>query len=113
MTDENPTPTTSAALALSDIVPLRNFAKECEQAGVCTKHQINWWNRYRHENGLLECGALVERQATPGSKRPCIFVVRPRFLAWLTSPSATRAPRIGTPEHDKQTAAAMRRARAA
>ncbi|NEV61650.1 hypothetical protein [Thiorhodococcus minor] len=80
-----PSPTASTPLDLSDIVPFADLIRECEKKGIATKGQLTWWARYRHENGLTSSGALVEKRANPRSKRPMLFVVRPRFIDWLAN----------------------------
>lgn len=75
------------ALDLSDIVPLSVFYRECAEKNVASKGQLAWWVRYRHENGLAACGAIVEKRANPRSKRPMLFAVRPKFVGWLTASS--------------------------
>ena len=80
--------TTSSApsgtpLDLSDITSFADFVRECERKKTATKGQLQWWLRYRAENGLTASGAIVERRANPRSKRPMLFVVRPKFIAWL------------------------------
>ena len=82
---------TSPALAdsgaLSDLKPFKDFIDECEKAGVCTGNQLKWWSRYRDQNGLAECGAVIEKRIDPKSKRPILFVDVPRFIRWLKTPS--------------------------
>lgn len=79
---------TEAPLALTDIAPFSDFIRECERTGVATRGQLQWWARYRNENGLAASGALVERRANPKSKRPMLFCVRPRFIAWMAGGAA-------------------------
>lgn len=74
-----------SALDLSDIVPFADFCREAEKRKLATRTALQWWMRYRHENGLLSSGAVVEKRANPRSKRALLFVVRPRFVEWLTN----------------------------
>jgi len=78
-------PRPDESLDLSDVVPLSAFYRECEEKKVASKGQLSWWVRYRHENGLAACGAIVEKRANPKSKRPMLFAVRPKFVGWLTA----------------------------
>lgn len=71
-------------LDLDDIVPFADFCREAEKRKLATRPSLQWWARYRHENGLISSGAIVELRANPKSKRPLLFVVRPRFVQWLT-----------------------------
>jgi hypothetical protein len=75
-------------LSLQDISPVASFIRECERAGTATEQQIRWWLRYRNENGLLASGAVVEKRANPKSRKPMLFIVRPRFIAWLANNQA-------------------------
>jgi len=70
-------------LNLSDIVAFADFARECEKSKIASKSQLQWWLRYRKDNGLLASGAVVEKKISPTSKRPLLFVVRPKFVEWL------------------------------
>jgi hypothetical protein len=79
----------STPLALTDIAPFPDFIRECEETGVATRGQLTWWARYRHENGLIASGALVEKRVNPRSKKPMLFAVRPRFVDWLAGRDAT------------------------
>lgn len=74
----------STPLDLSDIIPFADFVRECEKRKLATKGQIQWWLRFRAENGLLASGAIVERRINPRAKKAMLFVVRPRFVAWLS-----------------------------
>ncbi|NVZ09521.1 hypothetical protein HW932_09620 [Allochromatium humboldtianum] len=74
-----------SALDLSDIVPFADFCREAEKRKLATRTALQWWMRYRRENGLLSSGAVVEKRANPQSKRALLFVVRPRFVEWLTN----------------------------
>ncbi|NVZ07676.1 hypothetical protein HW932_00190 [Allochromatium humboldtianum] len=77
-------PTTSS-LGLTDFAHFPDFARECERNKIATKAQLQWWLRYRRENGLLASGAVVEKKINPSSKRPMLLIVRPRFIEWLTN----------------------------
>jgi hypothetical protein len=70
---------------MSDIQPFARFAQYCEREGIATENQLRWWARYRRENGLLSSGAISEMRANPGSKRPQLFVIVPRFVSWLAT----------------------------
>lgn len=78
---------TAPTLSLEDIAPFRVFAAECERGKIATEHQLRWWVRFRDENGLSACGAVVERRPNPRSTRPMLFIVRPRFAAWMAGGS--------------------------
>ena len=78
-----PSAEASTTLALADIAPFPDFIRECEKTGVATRGQLTWWARYRHENGLIASGALVEKRVNPRSTKPMLFAVRPRFVDWL------------------------------
>ena len=77
----------SPPLALTDIVHFADFIRECEKQKLATRGQLQWWVRYRDENGLTSSGAVVEKRPNPKSKRPLLFVVKPRFVAWLSGGS--------------------------
>jgi len=79
------TPQAGTPLDLSDITPFAAFCRECEKRDIATRTQLQWWARYRDQNGLLASGALVERKVNPTSKRPLLFVVRPKFVDWLAN----------------------------
>ena len=72
-------------LELSDITPFPAFARQCETQGIATKTQLQWWLRFRSENGLSQSGAIVEKRPNPRSKRPMLFVNKPRFASWLAT----------------------------
>ena len=74
-------------LSIEDIVPFSLFVSECEKKKISTKGQLQWWMRYRVENGLLESGAVVEKYVNPRSKRPVLFIVKPKFVEWLSKSS--------------------------
>ncbi len=76
---------------LDDITPFSDFARECERRKLATKTQLQWWMRFRETNGLAKSGAVVEMRPNPASKRPMLFVVRPRFVDWLLSQAAPEA----------------------
>ncbi|MBK1721945.1 hypothetical protein [Thiocystis violacea] len=79
-----PSAPASTPLDLSDITQLSDFIRECEKNGIATKGQLQWWLRFRAVNGLLASGAIVERRINPKAKKAMLFVVRPRFVAWLS-----------------------------
>jgi hypothetical protein len=74
---------TSKELDLRDIIPAQDFFREAERLNLATRGQLQWWFRFRHENGLVSSGAVVEQRPNPKSTRPLLFVVRPRFVRWL------------------------------
>jgi hypothetical protein len=76
--------TTSAALDLSAFAPFKKYALEYEEQGLGTEESLRWLCRFRHENGLIANGALVELRS-PGSKRPKLFFNRRRFPEWFGS----------------------------
>jgi len=78
----------SDQISISDIQPLLRFAEECERSGTARLYQIQWWVRYRNENGLMDSGAVIEKRANPRSKRARLFVNVPRFTHWLATNSA-------------------------
>ena len=59
----------------------------CEQRGIATEQQLRWWARYRDVNGLIESGAMVEKRPNPTSRRPQLYVVVPRIVEWMATPS--------------------------
>lgn len=87
MTDTTHTPTadTTAPVDIRDIYPFRGYVRDVWEAqGLGTEHSLRWLARHRHDNGLLACGAMVEKR-TPGSGRPLLYVHGPRFAAWLAT----------------------------
>jgi len=76
-------------ISLSDIQALPNFIKDCEEQGIATEHQIRWWLRYRNENGLISSGAITEKRPNPKSHKPMLFVIVPRFVAWMATAQTT------------------------
>ena len=85
MSAQADTPQVNQSLDLSDIVTFADFCREAEKRKLATRTALQWWMRYRRENGLLSSGAVVEKRANPRSKRALLFVVRPRFVEWLTN----------------------------
>ncbi|AFL75496.1 hypothetical protein [Thiocystis violascens] len=81
MTAPNPAPRPD----LGDISQFSDFARECERHKLATKSSLLWWMRYRHQNGLIASGAVIEKRPNPTSKRPMLFIVRPRFIDWLSN----------------------------
>ena len=81
MTQSNSLP--AAPIDLRDLAQFPEFCREAERLKLATRQQLQWWVRFRHENGLVSSGALIERAINPRSKRPLLFVHRPRFAAWL------------------------------
>lgn len=75
----------SSRLSLADIQPFPTFARQCERDGIATTQQLRWAARYRHTNGLIESGALVEKRVNPSSRKPKLYVVVPRFVGWLST----------------------------
>ncbi len=88
MTSATPASTT---IDLSDISRIPDFVRECEKQQLATKGQIQWMVRYRAENGLLASGAIVEKRINPKSRKAMLFVVRPRFVAWLSGQQVAAA----------------------
>ena len=72
-------------LDLTDFVPFPDFCRQAEKLNLATRTQLQWWMRYRHQNGLIGSGAIVEKAVNPKSSRKMLFVVRPRFIDWLAS----------------------------
>ncbi len=83
--------TEATTIDLSDITPLAAFITECEQQGLATRSQLRWMSRWRAENGLLASGAIIERRINPGAKKGMLFVVRPKFVQWLSSQTEVAA----------------------
>ena len=84
--------TQPAPVGLSDIIPVPRFIRtHWEAQGLGTEQSFRWMLRYRHENGLIDSGAIIERKATPGSKRTVLFVVLPRFVDWFTNQTTKAA----------------------
>lgn len=75
----------NAVLSLTDIQPFPRFIESCKAQGLASEAQLRWFARYRAENGLMACGALVEKRADPKSRKPKLFVVVPRFVGWLAT----------------------------
>lgn len=86
-----PTDPTRPPLGLSDIVPFVDFCREAEKLKLATRSGLQWMLRYRHENGLIASGAVVEKRLNPTAKRPALFIVKPRFIAWLANDSQKAA----------------------
>ena len=78
---------TPCPLSPDDIVPFAKFIRVCEQRGIATEQQLRWWARYRDVNGLIESGAMVEKRPNPTSRRPQLYVVVPRIVEWMATPS--------------------------
>ena len=78
-------PQASTSLDLSDIIPFADFCREAEKRKLATRAQLQWWMRYRDQNGLKASGAIVEKRINPTAKKAMLFVVRPRFVEWLTN----------------------------
>jgi len=85
MTAQLDTTPSTQGLNLEDITQFADFCRECEKRKLATRTQLQWWARYRSDNGLLASGAVVEKRPNPKSKRVMLFVVRPRFVAWLAN----------------------------
>jgi hypothetical protein len=93
MTDTTHTATTDATapVLITDIYPFRRYAREVwEPQGLGTEHSLRWLVRHRHVNGLLACGAIIEKR-TPGSGRPLLYVHAPRFATWMATSDAEAA----------------------
>ncbi|WP_295887667.1 hypothetical protein [uncultured Thiohalocapsa sp.] len=94
MTDTHTTAAAADATApvqITDIYPFRRFVREVWEAqGLGTEHSLRWLVRHRHANGLLACGAIIEKR-TPGSGRPLLYIHGPRFAAWLATTDAEAA----------------------
>ena len=75
----------STSLDLSDIIPFAAFCREAENRKLATRAQLQWWVRYRDQNGLKASGAIVEKRINPAARKAMLFVVRPRFVDWLTN----------------------------
>jgi hypothetical protein len=73
---------------LTELAPFAPFSRQCEKAGIATRTQLQWWLRYRKENGLSASGAIIEKRPNPRSKRPMLFVNKPRFAQWLSTDHA-------------------------
>jgi len=69
---------------LTHFAVFNDFSAEYEAQGLGTKESLRWLCRFRHENGLISSGALVELRS-PGSKRPRLIFNRRKFPEWLAS----------------------------
>ncbi|WP_296927940.1 hypothetical protein [Thiohalocapsa sp.] len=70
---------------ITDLYPFRRYAREVwEPQGLGTEHALRWLVRHRHTNGLLACGAVIEKRPTSG-KRPLILIHGRRFARWLAT----------------------------
>lgn len=82
--------TTDHPVALEDLTPFADFARELERKKIATRSSIAWWMRYRDTNGLKASGAIIEKRVNPKARRPMLYANRARFAAWL-SQSDTKA----------------------
>lgn len=48
---------------------------------------LRWELRFRHENGMIENGAVIERRADPRASRPSLLISASRYFAWLRKQS--------------------------
>ncbi len=60
--------------SIDDVVPFSKFARDCEEKGIATEHQLRWWLRHRKENGLDH--AVTEIYGR-------IYIITPRFVNWM------------------------------
>ena len=44
---------------------------------------LRWYIRFRRENGMLGCGAVIELKGRPDSRRPRLIIDEVRFLDWM------------------------------
>lgn len=70
---------------LSHFETFRQFAAAFERQGLGSEQSLRWLCRFRHGNGLIASGAVVEVR-TPGATRPRLLINIPRFAAWLAGP---------------------------
>ena len=69
---------------LADFLPFKKFAVEFERQGLGSESSLRWLARFRHANGLIRSGALVEIK-TPGHTRARLLVNKRAFAAWLAT----------------------------
>lgn len=60
----------------------REFGALWEKKKLRTVQGLRWMMRYRTENGLMKCGAVIELRR-PGVSRSKLFVNVPKFTAWF------------------------------
>lgn len=48
-----------------------------------TLDALRWELRFRHDNGLVSSGAVVERRADPNASRPSILISPSKYFEWL------------------------------
>ncbi len=48
---------------------------------------LRWELRFRHDNGLIRDGVVVERRADPRATRPSLLISPSRYFAWLRKQS--------------------------
>jgi hypothetical protein len=66
-------------------------AAEDEPAIYGTADSVRWLLRNRKTNGLLECGAVVERINNPDQKRPKLTIVHDKWVMWKATPHKNQA----------------------
>ena len=71
---------------ITDFQTFKAFAADYERQGLGTEHGLRWLARFRHENGLIQTGAMVEIK-TPGATRARLLVNRRLFPQWLAAQS--------------------------
>lgn len=86
-----PQESSGSALDLGDVIPFAAFCREAEKRKLASRATLQWWLRHRAQNGLLASGAVVEKRINPTSTKPMLFVVKPRFIDWLTNSHPTAA----------------------
>lgn len=48
---------------------------------------LRWELRFRHQNGLVDSGAVIERWADPKASRPTLLISPSRYFGWLRAAS--------------------------
>lgn len=55
-----------------------------------SEESLRWPLRFRHDNGLVESGAVLEVWARPGQSRPKILIDESKYLTWMRDNSQIR-----------------------
>jgi hypothetical protein len=69
-----------------DYTTLRRF-REAHPDVHTSMESLRWELRFRHDNGLVASGAIIERRSDPNASRPTLLISPSRYFRHLREQS--------------------------
>lgn len=94
---------------LSSLVSPATFVASYPTLG--TENTVRWQLRHRHQNGLVEAGAVLELRQRPDQRRPQLLIHVERYAAWLCGQHKYLGASVEVPRHVSPSRASPRNVR--